>query len=83
MNDKQCSVSLTQIFQSTFEPFTNLDWEAFAGCEGVNPQISIIGIRKCIVIIDETEGITYVQVHDAESENSWGWEIPTQPEQFS
>ncbi len=83
---KQCPVTWNQIAKADFKPFTDFDWEAFAGCEGREPQIA--SINDCIVVVDEAEDITYIQVHEMESElhswdrHTWGWEIPTKPKQL-
>ncbi len=80
--EDKCPVTLNQIAQATFKPFTRDDWEMFAGCEGREPQIAVV--EDCVVVIDEAENITNIQVHESigDHNHSWGWMIPTKPEQL-
>ena len=83
---KKCPVTWNQIAQAAFEPFTDGDWEGFAGCNGDEPQIAVIG--DCVVVIDGAEETTYIQVHEDLSNqtfheaHTWSWEISTKPEQL-
>ncbi len=80
--DDKCPITLTQISQAIFRPFGNMDWEAFAGCEGESPQIT--EIDNYIVVVDEAEDTTNIQVHEVEGgSHVWNWEISTQPEQLN
>jgi hypothetical protein len=60
---------LALVARARFEPFTETDWDAFAGCSSENPLIA--EVDHYILIIDGAE----IQVTDSEKWECWNVQL--------
>lgn len=84
MTDSPSPKTLTEILAADFRPFTDSDWEIFAGCEGDHPMIAEMS-EELVAIMDETGDEIIIQLHytpEFGAAACWGWTLPKSPVQL-
>ena len=67
----KCPISLFEVICANFRPFSDMDWESFAGVRGDNPHIADVKEYQVVLDYDIEDG-TGIGVYDAKG-NWWFW----------